>query len=184
MNWTELEERPIGEGARLVMQSGVELPQWQSLGSKTVIPAPGNSVVRPVRGGHVEAKATRGRLAVVTVQTEAAAAALALKVDRASIAADGRDLAVVEVDVVDARGVVVPRASDTIDLTIEGPGTIAGVDNGNPTSHESYRGTSRSAFSGKALAIIQSTSSPGTITLKATSGSLAGSSVDIVTATP
>jgi beta-galactosidase len=107
-----------------------------------------------------------------------------LKADRASIAADGRDLAFVEVDVVDAQGILVPRANDKVDFVVEGPGKIAGVDNGDATSHESYQGSSRSAFSGKALVIVRSTTAAGTITLKATSGSLAGSSVAITTGAP
>jgi len=103
------------------------------------------------------------------------------KADRTSIRADGQDLAFVEVDVVDAQGVLVPRANDEIDFSIDGPGTIAGVDNGDATNHESYQGRSRSAFSGKALAIIRSTTTPGSVTVKATSGSLTASSTTILT---
>jgi beta-galactosidase len=136
--------------------------------------------------GTLEAKASKGGAVVATdkLETAGAAAALALKVDRSTIAADGRDLAFVEIDVVDAKGILVPQASNTIDFAIDGPGTIAGVDNGNPISHESYKGKTRSAFSGKALAIIQSTSTAGKITLKASSGSLTGGSVEITTVAP
>jgi beta-galactosidase len=188
MNWTDWTN---GQSVKVLVYSNADSVELflngKSQGSKTMDPSAGKlewSV--PFAEGTLEAKGTKGSAVVVSdeVQTAGPAAALALKVDRASIAADGRDLSFVEVDVVDAQGVVVPRASDTIDFTINGPGTIAGVDNGNPISHESYKGTSRSAFSGKALVIIQSTRSPGTITLKATSGTLAGSSVDIVTAAP
>ena len=72
-------------------------------------------------------------------------------------------------EVLDAQAVVVPRASNRIDFAIEGPGTIVGVDNGDATSHESRQVTSRSAFSGKALVIVQATSDPGQIVLSATS---------------
>jgi beta-galactosidase len=109
---------------------------------------------------------------------------LTVKADRTSITADGRDLSFVEVEVVDAQGVIVPQASNAIDFAIDGPGTLVGVDNGNAISHESYKGTTRSAFSGKALAIIQSTTTAGKITLKATSGALTASSVAITTSTP
>jgi beta-galactosidase len=91
--------------------------------------------------GTLEARATRGGTEVSDrVQTAGAAARLALAADRASITADGRDLAFVTVDVVDAQGVVVPQASNLIDFAIEGPGELAGVDNGNAVSHESTRG--------------------------------------------
>ena len=140
----------------------------------------------PFATGTLEARASKGGTVVATdkVQTAGAAAALAMKADRSTIAADGRDLSFVEVDVVDAKGVIVPNASNVIDFAIEGPGTIAGLDNGNPISHESYKGTTRSAFSGKALAIVQSTATPGKITLKATSGSLTAASVTITTQAP
>jgi beta-galactosidase len=137
----------------------------------------------PFSAGTLEAKATKGGSVVASdkVQTAGAAASLALEADRTSLKADGRDLAFVEVDVIDAQGVLVPRANDKIDFAIDGPGTLAGVDNGDATNHESYKGPSRSAFSGRALAIIQSTTTPGTVTVKATSGSLEGSSVVITT---
>jgi len=107
-----------------------------------------------------------------------------VKADRSTITADGLDLAYVEADVVDANGVLVPQASNTITFSVSGPGQIVGVDNGNAISHESYKGTSRAAFSGKAVAIIQSTSTAGTITLKATSSSLTDTSVAITTTAP
>jgi beta-galactosidase len=93
-------------------------------------------------------------------------------------------LSFVEVDILDAQGVMVPQANNKVDFAISGPGAIVGVDNGDATSHESYKGTSRSAFSGKAMVIVQSTTTAGKITLKATSGSLTAASVDITTATP
>jgi beta-galactosidase len=140
----------------------------------------------PFATGTLEARATKGGVIVASdkVQTAGAATGLVLVVDRASIAADGRDLAFVEVDVVDAQGVIVPQASNMISFAVRGPGTLVGVDNGDSTSHESYKGTSRSAFSGKALAIIQSTTAPGTVTVTAMSGTLKMGAIDIVTAAP
>jgi beta-galactosidase len=109
---------------------------------------------------------------------------LVLAADRASITADGRDLSFVEVDIVDAQGVVVPQANNKVDFTISGPGALVGLDAGDSTNHDSYKGTSHAAFSGKLMAIVQSTATAGKITLKATSGSLTGSSVDITTTAP
>jgi beta-galactosidase len=114
-----------------------------------------------------------------TVKTAGAAASVVLKADRDSIAADGRDLAFIEADIVDAEGVLVPQGNNMIDFAIDGPGTIVGVDNGDATCHESYKGTSRSAFSGKALVIVQSTGEAGQITVTATSSGLTESSVSV-----
>jgi beta-galactosidase len=140
----------------------------------------------PFATGTLQAKATKGGVVVATdtVQTAGAAASLALKADRASIAADGSDLAYVEVDIVDAQGVVVPQANDTIAVTISGSGALVGLDAGDSTNHDSYKGTSHAAFSGKLMAIVQSTTTAGSVTLKATSGSLTGGSVDITTVAP
>jgi beta-galactosidase len=188
MNWTNWTS---GQSVKVMVYTNADSVELflngKSQGSKTMDAATGHlqwSV--PFATGTLEAKASKGGTVVASdkLQTAGAAAALTVQADRSSIVADGRDLSFVEVDVVDAQGVLVPQASNTIDFTISGPGTIVGVDNGNPISHESYKGTSRSAFSGKALAIIQSTTSAGTITLKAAAGSLTGGSVTITTTTP
>jgi len=186
MNWTNW---TAGQAVKVLVYTNADSVELflngTSLGSKTMDVANTAKLQWsvPFATGTLEAKASKGGSVVASdkLQTAGAAAALTLTVDRAEISADGRDLAFVEVDVVDAKGVIVPQASNTIDFTIDGPGTIAGVDNGNPISHESYQGKSRSAFSGKALAIVQSTATAGKITLKASSGSLTASSVDITT---
>jgi beta-galactosidase len=136
--------------------------------------------------GTLEAKATKGGTVVATdvVKTAGAAAGLALSADRTSITADGRDLAYVEIDVVDAQGVVVPKANSTIAVSVSGPGALVGLDAGDSTNHDSYKGTSHAAFNGKLMAIIQSTTTAGVLTVNATSGALSAGSAMITTAAP
>lgn len=188
MNWTTWAN---GQAVKVLVYTNAESVELflsgKSQGSKTMSATTGHlqwSV--PFATGTLEAKASNGGAVVVSdkVQTAGAAEALLLKPDRASITADGRDLSFVEVDVVDAQGIVVPQANNTISFDISGPGTLVGLDAGDSTNHESYKGTSHAAFSGKLMAIIQSTTTPGTITLKASSGSLTGSSTTINTQTP
>ena len=88
------------------------------------------------------------------VRTTGPAAAISLKPERKSFQADGKDLLYVEVDVTDKDGNIVPDAEQMLNFTVEG-GTIAGVDNGDPMSFESYRAASRRAFHGKCLLIIK-----------------------------
>jgi beta-galactosidase len=157
-----------------------------SLGSKTMSGTTAHlqwSV--PFATGTLQAKATKGGAVVATdtVKTAGAAAKLALIPDRATIKADGRDLAYVEVDIVDAQGVVAPKANDTIAVSVTGPGTLVGLDAGDATNHDSYKGTSHAAFSGKLMGIVRSTTTPGTITVTASSGSLTAGSA-MVTTTP
>jgi len=189
MNWTNW---TAGQAVKVLVYTNADSVELflngKSQGSKTMDVATTGKLQWsvPFATGTLEAKATKGGTVVATdkIETAGAAAALALKADRTTIAADGRDLAFVEIDVVDAKGVIVPQASNTIDFVVEGPGRLVGVDNGNPISHESYKGTSRSAFSGKALAIVQSTTTAGQVTLRATSGSLTADSVEIATTAP
>jgi beta-galactosidase len=56
---------------------------------------------------------------------------------------------------------------------------IAGVDNGNQISHESFKAKQRKAFHGMALAIVQTKQKPGRIILKASSAGLPPASVVI-----
>ncbi|HYQ42098.1 MAG TPA: glycoside hydrolase family 2 TIM barrel-domain containing protein [Polyangiaceae bacterium] len=190
MDWTSW---TTGKSVQVFVYSNADSVELflngSSLGSKVVDPVAGHANSGhllwsvPFAAGTLQAKATKNGELVATdiVQSAGAPANLALKVDRAAIDADGRDLAFVEIDVTDAQGVLVPQASNKIDFVLEGPGTLVGVDNGDPISHESYKANFRSAFSGKALAIVQSSTMPGTITLRATSGSLKGGSVAITT---
>ena len=81
--------------------------------------------------------------------------------DRTTIRADGKDLVFITGDIQDANGVIVPNAETSVSFAVTGPGRLVGVDNGNPIDTSSYKGTSRKAFSGKVLAIVQSNGSPG-----------------------
>jgi beta-galactosidase len=80
--------------------------------------------------------------------------------------------------------VVVPKAGNTISVAVSGPGTLVGLDAGDSTNHDAYKGTSHAAFNGKLMAIIQSTGTAGTVTVNATSGSLTAGATTITTQAP
>jgi beta-galactosidase len=90
-----------------------------------------------------------------TVQTAGEAAALNLQPDRASIRADGFDLAFITVRITDQDGVLAPRADHRLEFKIEGPGEIIATDNGDPTSFEPFPAPARKAFSGLCLVIVR-----------------------------
>jgi beta-galactosidase len=113
------------------------------------------------------------------VRTAESAAKIVLIPDRQAIDADGADLSFVTVKVVDTHGTLVPGADNLIKFEVAGPGSIAGVDNGNQISHESFKANQRKAFHGMALAIIQSKQKPGRIVLKASSENLSSASIVI-----
>jgi beta-galactosidase len=92
---------------------------------------------------------------------------LALQADRAGIAADGEDLSFVQVRVTDPGGLICPNAGHLVSFRIEGPGAIAGVDNGDPTNHEPFQSNRHKVFHGLGLAVVKATRSPGRIVLHA-----------------
>ena len=137
----------------------------------------------PYQPGTLKVVGTREGKVVATVEvaTTGEPAAVGLSVDRDAIAADRRDVAHCIVKILDAQGRVVPVADNEITFELQGEGRIIGVDNGNLASDESYKGNRRKAFSGLALAIMQSTGKAGRIQLTATSPGLKPGSVTITT---
>lgn len=135
----------------------------------------------PWSAGTLRADCKKGGSVVAsdTMKTAAAAAKVALSPDRSRIRADGRDLVFVTADVQDANGVIVPTAENSITFSVSGPGEVVGVDNGNPIDTSSYKGSSKKAFSGKALAIVRSTGAPGSIVVKASSSGLTSEPVTV-----
>ena len=111
------------------------------------------------------------------VRTAESQAKIVLTPDRGTIKANGTDLSFVTVKVVDKNGTIVPAADNLIRFELVGPGSIAGVDNGNQISHESFKAKQRKAFHGMALAIVQSKQKAGRIVLRATSDGLTAGSV-------
>jgi beta-galactosidase len=128
----------------------------------------------PYQAGTVTAIARNGTRTVArhVLNTAGPARTIALRVDRSRIAADGLDVAHIEVNLLDAAGVLVPDDDRAITFALHGPGRIIGVDNGNLASLESYQGKSRSTLGGRCLAIVQSAHVPGRITLTARAGRL------------
>jgi beta-galactosidase len=131
--------------------------------------------------GTLRAEGKRGGNVVATQESKTAgqAAQVKLTADRTEIAADGRDLVFVTADIQDGSGVFIPTATNDVAFTVSGPGKIAGVDNGDPTDATAYTSPTRKAFSGKALAIVQSTGGPGQIVVTATSSGLTEGSVSV-----
>ena len=109
------------------------------------------------------------------MKTTGPAAKLALKADRSSIRADGKDLSFVTVTVEDKNGLMAPRAMNKIRFSIKGPGEIVATGNGDATSHASFQSLEPNAFNGLCLAIVRAKNGePGKITLEAESDGLSG----------
>ncbi len=96
-----------------------------------------------------------------------------LTADRKNIKADGQDLSFITAKVLDKEGNVVPDADNRINFKVNGQAFIAGVDNGDPVSHDPFKVNYRKAFHGLALAIVQAKKQAGAVTFTATSAGLA-----------
>jgi beta-galactosidase len=101
------------------------------------------------------------------IKTAGAPVSIRLTPDRTSIKADGKDLSFVTVELLDKDGNVCPLANQLVKFSVQGDGAIVGTDNGDQNEHLSLKKPERKLFYGKCLAIVQSTSKPGGITLKA-----------------
>ncbi|MFJ1963083.1 glycoside hydrolase family 2 TIM barrel-domain containing protein [Streptomyces massasporeus] len=122
----------------------------------------------PFEPGELKAVARRGGKVVATdvLRTAGAPHAIRLTADRPSLAADGRSLVFVTAEVVDRRGVVVPDAEHLLSFEVAG-GSLAGLDNGRQESAERYQASTRTAFHGKALAIVRSGTKEGAVRVTA-----------------
>ena len=116
--------------------------------------------------------------ATAEVRTAGAPVRVALAPDRARLRANGDDLSFVTVTVQDRAGALVPTAEPLIRFSLSGgDARIVGVDNGDPTSHTSFKANQVRLFSGKALVIIRAGTRPGTVTLTAAGDGLTPSAV-------
>jgi len=131
--------------------------------------------------GSIEARGWKDGKQVMTARrdTTGAAAKLALRPDRESLSADGEDVAMFAVEVQDANGRTIPITDNLVTFTVTGPAKLIGVGNGDPTDHSPDKGTSRKAFSGYCMALVQTEKTPGTITVEATSSGLTGASATV-----
>jgi beta-galactosidase len=173
---------PASEKVRVEACSNAEevelLLNGQSLGTKKRDAVPGLATRLiwdvPFAPGSLVAVARNAGKEVARheLRTAGAAKAIRLVPDQSTLKADGQDLAHITVEVVDANGTLVPDASHLIKFTVTGPGTNAGVDNGDPASSELFQTDERSVFQGRALLVVRSRRQPGEITVKATADGL------------
>lgn len=107
------------------------------------------------------------------------AASIRLVPDKSSLLSNGSDLIFVEISALDADHIPVENANNRVKVTVEGPGVLMGLDNGNSTDYDQYKGYSKRMFSGKLLAVISSTFQSGDIVIKAEADGLESSSLTI-----
>lgn len=88
--------------------------------------------------GKLLAKGTKNGKVIATdrVETSDKATAIQLIPDRTTIKADKQDVSIVTVKLADTKSRFAPTSNNEISFSVEGPGRIIGVGNGDPASHE------------------------------------------------
>ncbi|MCR4582989.1 MAG: DUF4982 domain-containing protein [Prevotella sp.] len=122
------------------------------------------------------------------VETTQPASRVVVKSERPAITADGRDLAIVTIELQDKKGRVVPTACNALTLRLKGEGRILGAGNGDPM----YPGKDHPddpdchefqipAFNGLAQVLIQSTNTPSSLLLECSSEGLTTGTINLQT---
>ncbi|HEY9165729.1 MAG TPA: beta-galactosidase GalA [Candidatus Kryptonia bacterium] len=185
-NWAGKEGKPIDVWCYSNCDSVELFLNGASLGRKIMPPGLHLDWSVLYSPGTLEAFAWRnGRTLTTKLETTGAPVAIRLTPDRSSIRADGEDVSVVTVTLVDSLGREVPDADNLVHFESTGAGQIIGVGNGNPSSHEADKyldgGYQRRLFSGKCEVILESTRNPGTILLKATGDGIRAAAINVNT---
>ncbi|MGH7668325.1 MAG: beta-galactosidase GalA, partial [Gemmatimonadaceae bacterium] len=153
----------------------------RSLGRQTVKPNTHLEWRVAYQPGTLEARGYRNGVVIATDQrqTTGAPARIVLLPDRAAIDADGEDVSVIEVRVVDPNGRTVPVANDELEFTVTGTGRLIGLGNGDPSDHAADKGTVRRVFNGLGMAIVQSTKTAGELRVQATAPGIAPATLTV-----
>lgn len=109
---------------------------------------PGKLSVKVKKQGKAWAEATR-------VTTGEAKAVIATDIDRKTLKGNGRDLAFIELAIVDVNGNVVPTDCRAVEFSVTGPAKLIGFCNGNPVDWTCMQNPSQHFFNGRILAVLR-----------------------------
>ena len=137
---------------------------------------PNNTVVWriPYTPGSLSVKGYDGGVEVASdeLRTAGAPAALRLHADRDQLDADGQDLCYVDIELVDAEGVVVPDADRPVRIRVDGAGRFMCMDNGDTADGGAQLRADKPTFLGRAQAVVQAGRSGGSLRVVASADGL------------
>ncbi len=185
-NWRDKRGQPIDVWVNSNADSVELFLNGKTLSMKTM---PRNSHLQwsvKFEAGKLEAVGyKKGKKLNAKVETTGLPTEVVLTPYKTTMLADGKDLTVMNVSVVDREGREVPDADNLIKFSIHGDGKIIGVGNGDPSSHEPDKCVEdvwqRSLFNGKCQVIVQSGKQSGIIKFEAKATGLWAGSTDIFT---
>jgi beta-galactosidase len=173
-NWPGKEGQDIEVWCHTNLEKVELFLNGKSLGTKEVPRYSHAAWKIPYAPGTLEARGYKAgqQLLASKRQTTGGPAKIILRPDRPKIVADGEDVSLIEAQVVDEEGRLVPVADNEITFHCSAQGKVIGVGNGDPSSHEADKASKRRAFNGLCMVIVHSTKEPGEIRLEATSPGL------------
>lgn len=146
----------LGKQASAYTQAGFVIPSWKvSYVPGTIHAVAYDREGKQIAKGHHE---TFGESAKVKLQA-----------NKPQLVADGKDTILVDIVCLDSQAREVRNASNRINIRVEGAGTLIGLDNGDSTDYDSYKGPSKRMFNGKLRAFVQATTMAGQIEVIVTS---------------
>jgi beta-galactosidase len=99
--------------------------------------------------------------------------------DRKQVSANKREVVHITTRVVDSTGTLNPFSNHEVNYTLDGPGRIRVIDNGDLADHTPHGSSSREVRRGKQLLILQAGSEPGDLIINASADGLKPSRVKI-----
>lgn len=147
-----------------------------SLGRRRTADFPNNTIKwrTPYKPGSVVARGYRDgvEVAVDELRTAGDAVAIRLRADRTDLAADGQDLSHIDIELVDAQGLVVPDADRPVRIRVEGAGRFLCMDNGDTADGGAQLRPDKPSCFGRALAVVQAGRAAGPLRVTASADGL------------
>jgi beta-galactosidase len=168
-NWEQRDGEPISVWVHSNLDSVELFLNGKSYGSQKVLPLTHLEWTVKYEPGVLEARGAKDGKIVLVEKRETTGEPQSIKLtpDRTEINADGEDVAILRVEVLDKNGRAIPTADNMISFKVSGEGALIGVGNGDPNCQESDKDPKRSLFNGLAQVIVQASKIPGTITVEA-----------------
>jgi len=182
-SWTGFESKPL---AVRLYSSGDRvdlLLNGKQVGTKTlaasdkkraefnILYAPGKLEAIAWRSGEVIGRRT--------LETVATPAKLRVTPERTKGIRDRQALHYIAIDILDAQGRIVPDEKRKLSLTIDGPADLIGFGSANPLAVGSFQARKAESFHGRAMAILRSRGTPGTVRIEARAEGLQGAATTV-----
>ncbi len=119
-----------------------------------------------------------------TLKTAGAPAMIIMKPDKLMLIADGHDVLHIKTSVTDTKGIVNPTANHLISYTLDGPGKISVIDNGDLADQTPAYSKFKRVVSGRHLVIVKSSILPGDLTISASAEGLIPASIKVKSIKP